>query len=161
MTLESVYYIGQTVAVVAIFASLVAVFIQMRHISKQTRQANRLARADLTLNVCMQTGATNLSMTDSPEKADFLYRALIENEPLSGSERLRFRYVMSVSLGSHEAGFNLHRRGLIEKETYFQMEALTLSYMQNPAARIWWRQYRLKRSDPAYIALIDRMVSEA
>ncbi|PHR60000.1 MAG: hypothetical protein COA47_08085 [Robiginitomaculum sp.] len=161
MTLESIYYIGQTVAVVAILASLAAVFIQMRQISKQTRQANRLARADLTLNVWMQTGATNLSMADTPEKADFLYRALIENEPLSGPERLRFRYVMAISLGSHEAGFNLHRRGLIEEATYFQMEALTSSYMQNPAARIWWRQYRVKRSDPAYIALIDRMVSEA
>jgi hypothetical protein len=68
---------------------------------------------------------------------------------------------MSISLGSHEAGFNLHRRGLIEEETYFQMEATTMSYMQNPAARKWWRRYRLKRSDPAYIALIDRMVSEA
>ena len=161
MTLESIYYIGQTVAVLAILASLAAVFIQMRQISKQTRQMNQLARADLTLNVWMQTGAVNISLVDSPEKADFLYRALIENGPLNGPERFRFRYVMSVALGSHEAGFNLHRRGLIEEETYFQMEATTLSYMQNPAARKWWRRYRLKRSDPAYIALIDRMVSEA
>jgi hypothetical protein len=161
MTLESIYYIGQTVAVLAILASLAAVFIQMRQISQQTRQMNQLARADLTMNVWMQTGTVNLSMVDSPEKADFLYRALIKNEPLTGPERFRFRYLMSIALGSHEAGFNLHRRGLIEEGTYAQMEATTLSYLQNPAARKWWRRYRLKRSDPEYIALIDRMVNDA
>ncbi len=160
MTLESIYYIGQTVAVLAILASLAAVFFQMRQISKQTQQMSELARVDLTLNVWMQTGAIQLSLADSPEKADFLYRTLVENQPLTGPEKLRFLYVMSVALGSHEAGFNLHRRGLIEEATYSQMEATTLSYMKDPAARNWWRRYRLKRSDPAYIALIDRMVSE-
>lgn len=160
MTLESIYYIGQTVAVVAILASLAAVFVQMRQISKQTRQMNQIARADLTLNVWMQTGAIQLSLADSPEKADFLYRALVENQPLTGPEKLRFLYVMSVALGSHEAGFNLHRRGPIEEATYSQMEATTLSYLQDPAARKWWRRYRLKRSDPAYVVLVDNMVSE-
>ena len=40
MTLETIYYIGQTVAVVAIVASLVAIYWQQREANKMARVEN-------------------------------------------------------------------------------------------------------------------------
>ena len=46
MTLESIYYIGQTVAVIAIVVSLIFVGLQVRMAYEQTRQSNELARQE-------------------------------------------------------------------------------------------------------------------
>jgi hypothetical protein len=62
MTLESIYYIGQTIAVVVIVATLVAILYH-------GYQTNNIARAHLTLNMWMQAGATHYSFVDTPEKA--------------------------------------------------------------------------------------------
>ncbi len=40
MTLEEIYYIGQTVAVVMTFASLIWIGVQLRHITRETRLAS-------------------------------------------------------------------------------------------------------------------------
>ena len=48
MTLEELYYISQIVAVVAILASLAAVYWQVR-------QANMIARAELTHSTFLQS----------------------------------------------------------------------------------------------------------
>jgi hypothetical protein len=67
MTLESIYYIGQTVAVVVIVLTLFAILYQCY-------QTNKIARADLTLNLWMPAGAAHYSFVDTPEKADFMHR---------------------------------------------------------------------------------------
>lgn len=65
MTLESIYYIGQTVAVVVIVLTLLAILYQ-------GYQTNKIARADLTLNMWMQAGAAHHSFVDTPQKANFM-----------------------------------------------------------------------------------------
>lgn len=62
MTLENVYYLGQTIAVVVIIATLFAIL-------HQGHQTNKIARAELTLNMWMQAGAAHDSFVDSSEKA--------------------------------------------------------------------------------------------
>jgi hypothetical protein len=82
MTLESIYYVGQTIAVVVIVATLVAIVYQ-------GYQTNKIARADLTLTMWMHTGAAHYSFVDSPEKADFMHRALNDGGSLTEPEKLR------------------------------------------------------------------------
>ena len=79
MTLENIYYLGQTIAVVVIVATLVAILYQ-------GYQTNKIARADLTLNMWMQAGAAHYSFVDSPEKADFMHRALNDGGSLTEPE---------------------------------------------------------------------------
>ena len=47
MTLETVYYITQIIAVAAVLASLIFVGIQIRQNTEQAKDANRLARAQM------------------------------------------------------------------------------------------------------------------
>jgi hypothetical protein len=97
---------------------------------------------------------------DTPEKADFLHRALNQTTPLTEAERLRFIYVLGVALGTHEAAFNLRMRKLVEIGAYDRVESNTRLYMQSPAVRKSWRRIRLRGFDPRFRDLIDGMVKE-
>lgn len=154
MTLENVYVVSQIVAAVVVVATLFAILAQ-------ANQTNRIAKADLTLHVWAQTGTMQYSLADSPEKADFLHRrALFQAAPLTDSENLRFRYVLLVTLGTLESGYNLRARGLIEAEIYDRMVWVTRQYVRSPRVRQFWKQMRDGVSDASYRDLIDGMVSE-
>ena len=79
MTLDTLYYASQIVGVVVIVATLIAILWQ-------GYQTNKIARADLTLSMWMQTGAMHYSLFDSPEKAEFMHRAMHGAEPLKNGE---------------------------------------------------------------------------
>jgi hypothetical protein len=153
MTLEQISYIGQAVAAVAVLFSLAAVYGQLR-------QTNKIAKAELTHSVWLAAGQMNLSLFDSPEKADLMLRALYGTAPLSDADRLRMVSVISVALGVGEAGFTLKQRGLMEEGTYQSLEWGARLYLQFPIVQQWWVDYRNNGRDPAYIALIDGMVAE-
>jgi len=153
MTLENIYYLGQTIAVVVIVATLVA-------IRYQGYQTNKIARADLTLNMWMQAGAAHYSFVDSPEKADFMHRALNDGGSLTDPEKLRFDNLLGYAIGAHEAAFMLRARNLVEAAAYDRSEGLSRMYLQSRRVRKWWRIRREYKYDPRFRAPIDAMADE-
>ena len=116
MTLEEISYVGQAVAAIAVLVSLAAVYGQLQ-------QNNKIARADLTHSIWLSAGAMNLSLYDTPEKAELMHRALYSTGPLTEIEKLQMRSVIGVALGVHEAAFNAHKRGLMEDGAYSTLES--------------------------------------
>lgn len=153
MTLEEIYYIGQTVAVVVIVATLVAILYQ-------GWQTNKIARAELTLAMWMQAGGAHYSFVDSPEKAEFMHRALAGSAPLSEPEKIRFGNLLGYAVGAHEAAFMLRARGLIERLAYDRNEGLSRLYLQSPRVRKWWRTRREAKYDPQFRSMIDKIADE-
>lgn len=154
VTLENIYTISQIVATFVVAATLIAILIE-------SYQTNKIAKADLTLQVWLTTGAVQLSLVDSPEKAEFFYRALRQPEALTGPEKLRLRFALGVSLGTHQAGFNLRKRDLIESSAYAFLEETTRRYMRSPAVQDYWHKVGRNTADPDFRDLVDRMVNEA
>ena len=153
MTLEEISYIGQAVAAVAVLVSLIAVYGQLQ-------QNNKIARADLTHSIWLNAGGMNLSLYDTPEKAELMHRALYATAPLTEPEKLRLRSVISVALGLHEAAFNAHKRGFMEDGAYKALEQGARLYLLSPFVQQWWANHRQGGHDPAYVALIDGIVSD-
>ena len=153
MTLENIYYIGQTIAVVVIVLTLLAILYQ-------GWQTNKIARSEMTQSSWTQAGQTHYSLVDSPEKADFMQRALFGGAPLTDAEKLRFGNLMGLAIGAHEGAYMLSRRGLIEHAAYLRSEGITRLYMQSPRVRKWWRTRREYSYDPKFRALIDKMAEE-
>ncbi|HNR76807.1 MAG TPA: hypothetical protein PKM48_06730 [Parvularculaceae bacterium] len=153
MTLESIYYIGQTIAVVVIVLTLFAILYQ-------GWQTNRIARSDMTRATWIEAGQTHYSLVDSPEKADFMQRALFGEAPLTDAEKLRFGNLMGLAIGAHEGAYMLRRRGFMEEAAYRRGEGITRLYMQSPRVRKWWRTRREFSYDPEFKALIDRIAGE-
>ncbi len=153
MTLEEISYIGQAVAAAAVLVSLAAVYGQLQ-------QNNKIARADLTQSIWLSAGGMNLSLYDTPEKAELMHRALYGTAPLTEVEKLQMRSVISVALGAHEAAFNAHRRGLMEDGAYAALEQGARLYLLSLFVQQWWANHRQRGHDPAYVALMDRLVAE-
>ena len=153
MTLENIYYIGQTGAVVVIVATLFALLYQ-------GYQTNKIARAQLTLSLWVQAGEANYSLMESPEKADFMQRALFGAEKLGDAEKLRFANLMGYALGMHEGAYMLLQRGLIEPAGYDRTGGLMRLYFQSRRVRKWWRQRRDYGYDPVFRSIIDKMSDE-
>lgn len=153
MTLEDIYYIGQTVAVVVIVLTLFAILYQ-------GWQTNRIARSEMTRSSWFETGQTHYSLVDSPEKADFMQRAMFGEAPLTEAEKLRFGNLMGLAIGAHEGAYMLMRRGFIENAAYQRSEGITRLYMQSPRVRKWWRMRREFSYDPQFRALIDEIADQ-
>ena len=119
-----------------------------------------MPRADLTLNMWMQAGAAHYSFVDSPEKADFMHRALNDGGSLTDPEKLRFANLLGYAIGAHEAAFMLHNRSLVEPAAYDRSEGLSRMYLQSRRVRKWWRIRREYKYDPRFRALIDAMADE-
>lgn len=153
MTLENIYYIGQTIAVVVIVLTLLAILYQ-------GWQTNKIARSEMTLSSWTQAGQTHYSLVDSPEKADFMQRALFGEAALTEAEKIRFGNLMGLAIGMHEGAYMLLQRGLIEHAAYRRGEGITRLYLQSPRVRKWWRSRREYSYDPKFRALIDKMAEE-
>ncbi|MBX3708061.1 MAG: hypothetical protein KF911_15655 [Pseudomonadales bacterium] len=153
MTLENIYYVGQTIAVGAILATLGAVYWQVR-------QNNQIARATLTQSTWLQSTQMHAALYDTPEKAELMHRALFATGPLSDVERLRIGTCIAVALGTHEAAFNLRRRGMIEEAAYRSCEEVTRRYLLSPIVRRWWARNRDSGRDAAFVALLDGFVAK-
>lgn len=153
MTLEEIYYIGQTIAVAVIVLTLIALLYQ-------GWQTNKIARADLTLSLWVQAGGANYSLMDSPEKAEFMQRAMFTSDQLNDAEKLRFANLMGYALGMHEGAFMLQKRGLLESAAFGRTSGLMRLYFQSPRVRKWWRVRRDYGYDPAFQAIIDKLAEE-
>lgn len=156
MTLETMYYIGQTIAVAAILGTLVALIMQMR-------RADMLARAEITRSVATEATYVQHALFGSPEAADFLHRALYTDAPLSDAETLRFALSMNSLLVSLEMVTMMTVRGYVESITTPRTQATIRQYMASPRARAWWAQARITHfaPNPAFCALVDRMIDSA
>jgi len=152
MTLETLYYWSQIVAVVAIVATLVAILMQ-------AHQTNKIARAELTLSMWLQTGTMYWSLYDNPEKADFMERALNGQGPLTEAEKARLGSALGIVIGTTEAAFRLRARGLVEAAAYDRNLNTLIIYLKSRRVRKWWRNSRNSEFDPAFRDIVDRHVA--
>ena len=155
MTLENIYYIGQTIAVVAILASLAAIWIQMR-------QANRLAKLETSRAIWMDAGARITSQIEDAEKAEFLQRALFGADDLTAAEKTRLYLVLSSMFLVFENGFVMHRSGMMEERFWPRMRDSLHDYIAPERAQRWWRIARKRtfRANPEFIAEVDAVIAE-
>ena len=161
MTLENVYYIGQTVAVMAILASLVFVGMQVRQSNRAAEQANKLAKADMTLASWSSAIAMQGEIFSTPESADLMQRALFGAAPLTDADKLRFGINMSNMLSAVESGDVLWRQGLFDEKAYHRTLRSMAIYFQSPRVRKWWKLARQDRFIPPFSGVIDEIAQKA
>lgn len=151
MSLETLYLVSQIVAAIVIIATLVAILWQ-------GRQTNQIARADLTLSSWMQTGQMQYAQIDTPEKIEFLHRALFGAAPLTEPEKLRFAYICECTVGMYYASFNLRSRKLVEGSAYERLGGIVRWHFSSPRARKWWRGVRSQGFSKEFRQSIDAMI---
>ena len=93
-------------------------------------------------------------------KADFMRRAMYDPAPLKDADRDRFYVGLGMAVGTHEAAFNLRKRGLVEAAAYERNAGSTRLYLQSPRARKWWSRARNTGMDPEFRAIVDAIAKD-
>jgi len=132
MTLEAIYYIGQTIAVAAILASLVAIWFQMRQSQKMERAA---AQRELLLRV----SEWSREFTTSGSDGDNYIRGLMEYENGESAVQMEINRAMSEFVFICESALNMRKDGFFSEGTWIGIEGATLALLRTPGGQQWWQ----------------------
>lgn len=111
MSLENIYYIGQTIAVVAILATLIGLIIQMR-------SATQLARKTAIQDQLDKLERLPRALFETPGLADIYVRGVKDIEALTDSERMIYLAFWRSSLRIWEGIYTQYLDGDIDPETW-------------------------------------------
>ena len=140
MTLESIYYIGQTISVVAIFASLGILILQNRQSQKQMEEANRLARGAAQQAQVESLQSIQKALFETPGLAGIWGRGMIDLASLDNEERIRFGSFLEYVLRNWEALFLRYMRGELDEELWAAHLQQAASAMKRPGIYAAWEQ---------------------
>ena len=133
MTLEEIYYISQTVAVIAILASLVGVFIQIR-------QQSRVARSDLYMTAVSGFAGHFQTFRTDPNFAVLYSVALQTWNGLSREQKLRihaYNVEMAVNV---DAVLTMRSQNLIDEPQALAFVHNMLGVLATPGGAEWWKE---------------------
>ena len=135
MTLEAIYFIGQTVAAFAIVGSLIFVGIQ----SRQAGRASELATLQVMQN--RFDGFRRLVVADK-ELVDLYDRGMRDPAQLKEDELVRLRLMFFIAVEGAQASFLIKDNSAAALAQYEPMETLFIQTMATPGGRAWWTMYR-------------------
>lgn len=138
MTLENIYYIGQTVAVIAIIMSLFLLILQGRQTQKQIEQANVIAAAQLSKSSTDYFLDLLVGYRKTPEDNAFMDKALFTMDPLSDYEQSLLEVRLSSIFGSATASHEMWQKGMMSEETYTAGNGVILGLLSWPRPRKFW-----------------------
>lgn len=131
MTLENVYYIGQTIAVVAILGTLIILIVQLR-------QANKLARNAANREQIASMHAATRLFIDNPDIADLWIRGNKDVLGLTEAERLRYASLRLSLWRLWEALYTQHRDGLVDEDLWEAHLVQARMALNEPGAKAVW-----------------------
>lgn len=133
MTLETIYYIGQTIAVAALIVSLVFVGVQINQNTRATQAASHNAVSD-SLNEINRMFAENADLTE------IWLRGLVDRQALTAEERWRFDSALRAYMHVCETMFVQASLGAGDKGIMLAEEGGISTVLASPGTREWWEE---------------------
>ena len=134
MSLEAIYYIGQTVAVLAILGSLVFV-------AYQVWQTNKLARTELTRSLLEETRVFADSLAASAEMSGFMFESRNAAKMLPPKDFFRLGMYYASWFTVVESAFKVNEQKLMEPSVYQHIRGTTRTF-DCFNMRVWWKMAR-------------------
>jgi hypothetical protein len=152
ITLENIYFIGQTVAAIAIVVSLIYVGIQVR----QNTFATLSASAQAYVSADNETvGLIN----SSPDLADILHRGANGLSALNGGDLIRFMAFHDLLFISFQAYHLQWRRGTLDEALWVTYRQAIVDLLQQRGQQDWWEKRR-HWFNPEFQDYVDASVKE-
>lgn len=133
MTLEEIYYIGQTVAVVALVLSLIFVGVQIRQNTLATRAASHN-------EVSNSLNEINRMFAESADLAKIWLAGMDNRQALTAEERWRFDSTLRAYMHVCETMFFQARLGAGDKSIMLAEENGVRTVLASPGGGEWWAE---------------------
>lgn len=159
MSLESLYYLSQIVAVAAILASLIFVGVQVFQAKQHTEQANRLAEAELSVVTWSLIGNLQANWYETEESAEFMTRAMRSDVTMSDSENARMSQRLGGVLSAMELAYVLKKQNLFNDSLYKRSARNLETIFVSVGAQIWWRKVGASYFTGPFGEYVDEIVS--
>ena len=147
MTLENIYYIGQTIAVVAVIASLIFVGLQVR-------QSARIAKAEMHANIMNHLPQLVLAWHLSDKSHEIDPAGDVKLESLTPAERGALMSLYWSWIKAAETWHHQWTHGFIGKEDWLGLTGPMAAMPDAHPFREYWRKRR-KVSPPAFREAMD------
>lgn len=135
MTVEDIYYIGQTIAVLAIVGSLIILIVQMRQSNKLARNAANREQSEAIVH------ASSVFVAN-PDLADLCVRADKDPHSLTEAEMLRYTTLRLSLWRTWEWLHRQHKEGMVERDLW-EAHKLQLRFaLAGPGAKVVWARVR-------------------
>ena len=134
MTIETIYYVGQTIAAIAVIVSVLYLAAQVKQNTEAVgRGTFEAAIGRVTEHVCSEIASSDAS-------AGIYYQGLEDFDELSPVEQLRLRYLMMKLLLSYEPTIDTHRRspGLIKPSVIDVVNHTIRQHLSTSGGSRWW-----------------------
>lgn len=153
MTLEEIYYVGQTIAVVALFLSIIFVGYQIRHNTKAIKATSHHAVTDSFNQI------SSLLIGD-PSLGRVWRLGLTGLKNLGEDERGSFGFMLLAYSRIFETLYYQYKNGTMDRKLY-DAEVKTLEWaVACPGFREWWADNPISLSRE-YREFIDGLIAAA
>lgn len=152
MTLEEIYYIGQTIAVVALVLSLVFVGVQIRLNTAATKAASHGA-------VSSALNEINRLFAENPDLTTIWLAGMRDRQALTEEERWRFDALARAYFHVCETMFVQARFGAGDRGVMRAEESGISVVLASPGVNEWWRENPFGFC-PEFRAHIDAVTAE-
>lgn len=149
MTLEDIYYIGQSVAVLAILASLIGIYFQMR-------QSQKMEQASSQRAIMVQVKEWNDTTSEDAELLDIVARLLEDYEGGEPHEQVRFSAWCMHLTTIVISAVHLWDAGFIREATYSQLLTTLYGVIETPGGRQWWEKSATRLFSPFVVGHIEQ-----
>lgn len=131
MSLEHIFYISQSIAAVAVIASLL-------YLAQQVRQAEHVQRATMQQGRADRTSQASLAVA-SPELARVLQKGMAGDPELSPEEFTQWMMICRALFLSGEDSLLQHQAGMLSDAAFDSYVAGVKFYMSRPGMRAAWK----------------------
>jgi hypothetical protein len=131
MTLEQLFYISQSVAAVAVVASIL-------YLAREVQQSERVQRATMQQARADRASKASLTMA-SPELALVWQKGLSRKPDLTEAEFAQFTLICRAAFLSGEDSYLQHRAGALDEVAWRSFVAGVEFFMTSPGMRAIWK----------------------
>ena len=133
MNLETVFFITQIVAAIAVTVSIFYVAFEVRHNTKATKLSTYQSLVDSSMQILQ-------SLYNNEETAAFYHRCLFNNAELTGPEKLRWHAVMITVYRHWDNLLYQHKKGSLEDEMWQTYDTTMSQYLNYKAWADWFTE---------------------
>jgi hypothetical protein len=152
MSLETIYYVGQTVAVGAILASLVAIYIQQR-------KDHAFAQADSEREILQETAHWFDDLLAYPRGLEDLQSSLQDYHNATPRAQAVLAQHMLKSVTIAEQAFFMNEQKLINYDSHMKLVMLPILHISTPGGRQYWDNTKVAFG-AKIVAVIDKILEE-